>query len=113
MIPFLDKEQEEKGTGKVPDRLAMVQAHVNQAFFEYSVDLDAQAVVSEEALHGRHSHVDRDYMERVEMACMDDPQVQAELYDLKLPKEAKVVVEAWTYGTDGLNDMSKRMTMVC
>ncbi|KAJ4298381.1 hypothetical protein N0V88_003411 [Collariella sp. IMI 366227] len=112
MIPFLEKEHgEEKGTAKVPARLAMVQAHVNQAFFEYRIDLEAQDVVSEEALQGRHSHVDRDYMEKVEMACMDDPQVQAELYDLKLPKEAKVVVEAWTYGTDGLNDMSKRMTM--
>ncbi|EEH20057.2 hypothetical protein PABG_02316 [Paracoccidioides brasiliensis Pb03] len=31
---------------------------------------------------------------------------------LELPENAAVVVEAWTYGTDGMRDMSKRLVMV-
>jgi primary-amine oxidase len=112
MIAFLDMEHEGKETPTAPARLARVQAHVNRTFFEYKVDLDQQAVDSQETLHGRHSHIDGDYMRKAELACLADPRVREQVAALNLPEAATVVAEAWTYGPDGMNDMSKRMTMV-
>lgn len=111
MVAFLDLEHEGKPIPKRPARLAKIQAHVDNDFFELKVNLDQQAVVSQETLHGRHSHIDGEYMRQAELACMADPRVKEQVAALNLPEEATVVVEPWTYGTDGMNDMSKRMTM--
>jgi len=51
-------------------------------------------------------------MGKVGQACLEDPRVKEALVALKLPDGATVVVEPWTYGTDGMNDMSKLVTMV-
>ena len=51
-------------------------------------------------------------MKTVEKACMEDERVQAEIRNLELPPSASVIVEAWAYATDGMNDMSQRTTMV-
>ena len=51
-------------------------------------------------------------MGKVGRACLEDARVQEEIAALKLPEGATVVVEPWTYGTDGMNDMSKLVTMV-
>jgi primary-amine oxidase len=112
MIAFLDKEHEGRETPTPPTRLARVQAHVNKTFVEYKVDLDQRAVVSQETLHGRHSHIDGDYMRKAELACLADIRVKEQVAALNLPEGATVVAEAWTYGPDGMNDMSERMTMV-
>ncbi|KAL2262283.1 hypothetical protein VTK26DRAFT_1835 [Humicola hyalothermophila] len=111
MLPFLDAEHGGKETPKPPARTAKVQAYVNKAFSEFRVSLDQQAVVAEESLLGRHSHIDADYMRKAEMACLANPRVQEQVAALKLPEGATVVVEPWTYGPDGMNDMSERMTM--
>ena len=113
MIPFLDAEHGGKETPKAPARAAKVQAYVNKAFSEFKIDLDQQAVLGEESLHSRHSHIDADYMRKAELACMANPRVKEQIAALKLPEGATVVVEPWTYGTDGMNDMAERMTMVC
>lgn len=114
MVPFLEEvEHEGKVTAQRPARLARVQAHVSDVFSEFKLDLDEQTVVSEQKLHGRHPHIDGEYMRQAELACMADPSVKEQVAALKLPEGATVVVEPWTYGTDGMNDMSKRMTMVC
>lgn len=112
MVLFLDQEHGGVEIPKAPARVARVQAHVNNIFFEYKVDLGQRVVDSEEALHGRHSHIDGDYMRKAELACMADPRVKEQVAALNLPEGATVVVEPWTYGTDGMNDMSQRMTMV-
>ncbi|KAH6855386.1 copper amine oxidase [Chaetomium sp. MPI-CAGE-AT-0009] len=111
IIPFLDMEHEGKETPTPPPRLAKVQAHVDNRFFEFKVDLGRQSVISEEALEGRHSHIDPDYTRKAELACMADSRVKEQVAALNLPEGATVVVEPWTYGPDGMNDMSKRMTM--
>ncbi|KAK4244206.1 copper amine oxidase [Corynascus novoguineensis] len=111
MVPFLEMEHGGREKPKPPTRLARVQAHINETFTEYKVDLDQQVVVAEEVLHGRHGHIDGEYMRKVELACMGDSRVKEQVALLNLPKEATVVVEPWTYGPDGMNDMSKRMTM--
>jgi primary-amine oxidase len=113
MIPFLDTEYGGQQQSKRPARLAKVQAHVGKGFSEFKLDLDRQAVISEEKLHGRHPHIDGDHARKAELACMADPRVKEQVAALKLPEGATVVVEPWTYGTDGMNDMSDRMTMVC
>jgi primary-amine oxidase len=112
MIPFLDMEHEGKETPTPPPRLAKVQAHVDNTFFEFKVDIGRQSVISEEKLEGRHSHIDSDYTRKAELACIADPRVKKQVAALNLPEGATVVVEPWTYGPDGMNDMTKRMTMV-
>lgn len=112
MIPFLDMEHEGKETPTPPPRLAKVQAHVGDIFFEFKIDLGQKRVISEQNLEGRHSHIDSDYTRKAELACMADPRVKEQVAALNLPEGATVVVEPWTYGPDGMNDMTKRMTMV-
>ena len=51
-------------------------------------------------------------MEQVAEACLADKRVQEEIGKLQLPDRATVVVEPWAYGTDGLNDMSRRLSQV-
>ncbi|KAK4157368.1 copper amine oxidase [Chaetomidium leptoderma] len=111
MVVFLDMEHGGKETPKSPARVAKVQAHVNKTFSEFKVDLGQQAVVSHETLHGRHSHIDGEYMRKAELACMADARVKEQVASLDLPEGATVVVESWTYGPDGMNDITKRMTM--
>lgn len=113
MMPFLEMEHAGQETPKPPARLARVQAYVDELFTEFKIDLDRQAVVSREELRGRLAHIDGDYMRKVELACLEDPKVKEQIAALNLPEGATVIAEPWTYGPDGMNDMSERMTMVC
>lgn len=119
MIAFLDR-QRNGFTAKVarPARQARVQVVASPApkeapqLFELIVDLDEQSVVKLENLKGKHSYIDSSYMGEVEKACLADERVRAEIRTLRLPPEAVVCVEAWAYATDGMNDMTERITMV-
>lgn len=114
MVAYLDKEHRKQPTLPPPREArvqVVVQAERNQ-LFELIVDIDAAKVVTNQYLRGKHSYIDSDYMTQVEAACIADVQVQNEIAKLDLPPEAKVVVEAWAYATDGMNDMSERTTMV-
>ena len=51
-------------------------------------------------------------MKKVETVCLANDNVQAKIKALELPVGSTVVVEPWTYATDGMNDMSKRVSMV-
>lgn len=106
IIAFLD------GITPPPKRIAKVHAYISKDFHEILVDIEGRAVITDKVLNGRHSHVDTAYMKQVEMACLDDARVKAEIQALRLPGEATVIVEPWTYATDGMNDMSTRITMV-
>ncbi|KAK0655176.1 copper amine oxidase [Cercophora newfieldiana] len=111
MISFLDQEHATQDTASVlPPRIAMLQVHVENLLRELHVDLGKQSVVSDTALPGRHAHIDPDFMHKVELACLAHPEVQRQVEKLKLPEESTVVVEPWTYGTDGMNDMLERLT---
>ncbi|KAK1828665.1 copper amine oxidase [Podospora conica] len=112
MMPFLDFEHKVTDTpAKTPARMALVHVYVDKIFHELKVDLDQRSVPSDEVLEGRHAHIDPDFHHQVEVACLADPEVQKLVEDMKLPEGATVVVEPWVYGTDGLNDMSERLTM--
>ncbi|KAK4216807.1 copper amine oxidase [Rhypophila decipiens] len=116
MIAFLDRENALRGAlhkdnPSHPSRCARIQAYINKKFCEFKVNLDICNVISEEILHGRQSHIDSDLMRKVELACLADPRVQDKISQLKLPQNSTVVVEPWTYGPDGMNDMSKLLTM--
>lgn len=119
MIPFLEREHGRKAVSvKTPTRTAMAQVLVlpkgqdTTKFIELKVDLDAEKIIDQEHLVGKHPFLDSAYMQAVEAACMADARVKAEIETLKLPKGATVVVEPWAYATDGMNDMSKRISMV-
>jgi primary-amine oxidase len=113
MVTFLDLEHGEKETPKRPARIAKVQAYVDKDLSEFKVDIDRQAVMAQEPLTSRHSHIDADYMRKAELACLADPCVKEQVAALKLPEGATVIAEPWTYGTDGMSDMTQRVTMVC
>lgn len=117
MIRFL--EQVDSGHTAVPRpaRTAYVQVvHRDESrkncLVELLVDLDKAKIVFKQRLPGKHSYIDSDYMQAVEAVCRADPRVQEEVRALDLPKEATVVIEAWAYAPDGMNDMSERVTMV-
>ncbi|KAF2713495.1 copper amine oxidase [Pleomassaria siparia CBS 279.74] len=105
LIAFLD------GVGPPPRRIARVHAYISKAFHELHVDLNARGVISNEIQYGKHSHVDTAYMKQVEEACLEDVRVKVEIKKLQLPEGATVIVEPWTYATDGMNDMSTRTAM--
>lgn len=87
-------------------------ADLSQQLFELTVDLDNDCVLTNTHLPGRHSHIDPAFMKSVEAACLADAAVQKEIETLQLPDGAAVVVEPWAYATDGMNDMSTRVSMV-
>lgn len=81
-------------------------------FYQLKVDVNSGVVIEKERLTGCHPHVDSNDMQRTERACLEDPAVQAAIKDLQLPEGATIKIEPWTYGTDGLNDMKQKITMV-
>ena len=117
MLPFLESEHKGLPATARPARLSRVQIVLRgengaNKLIELQVDLDSKQVVKSEHLVGRHSYIDPEYMKLVESACLADSRVQEEIKKLKLPPSSTVVVEPWAYGTDGVNDMSERVSMV-
>lgn len=117
MVPFLQSEHRGEPVRASPARVARVQVSIPRdvgsgKFMELLVDLDQDAIVRQQHLAGKHPYIDSSYMKSVEKACLEDERVQAEIRSLELPPSASVIVEAWAYATDGMNDMSQRTTMV-
>lgn len=117
MILFLDAEHKGHSSAIRPPRLATVQVFLgakrdSEHFYELRVNVASGEIVHNERLLGRHPHVDGDDMIETEAACLKDPRVQTAIKDLQLPDGAMVKIEPWTYATDGMNDMSQKITMV-
>lgn len=115
MIPFLEKEHRGQSPAH-PPRTAHVQVilrdNETNKLIELLVDLQHETVLKEQHLPGKHSYIDPEYMRAVETACMADHRIQDEIKKLQLPANASVIVEPWAYATDGMNDMTQRITMV-
>ncbi|KAJ5108195.1 hypothetical protein N7456_004870 [Penicillium angulare] len=113
MVAFL--ENKANRTIKRPERVARVQVSIVESeenkFVELWVDLDHSVILKNEHLVGKHPYIDSDYMQAVENACLADERVQEQIAYLQLPDNARVVVEAWAYATDGTKDMSQRTSM--
>lgn len=117
LAPFLDNERCGKPSGQPPTRNARVEIVLsdddhNHALFELLVDLDKNRVAAKQHVPGKHSYIDSGYMKQVEAACLANDEVQRQIATLDLPEGATVVVEPWAYATDGMNDMSQRVSMV-
>lgn len=117
MIPFLEREHKKQPQGHVPTRYARVEVVIKGAksgteLFELVVDLDNEKVARKQHMKGKHSYIDAEYMKAVENACLANDEVQAEIRTLELPANSTVVVEPWAYATDGMSDMTERVTMV-
>jgi primary-amine oxidase len=118
MVAFLDREHSGEQILERPPRVAMVQlinfGAQNDPYqlFEVLVNLNEGIIVEKRHLKGKHSFIDAEYMKDVEKACMADTRVQEEISTLDLPDGATVCVEPWAYATDGMNDMTRRITMV-
>lgn len=116
MMRFLEREHMGMDTPERPARVARVQVVLPKLGrdqpHELLVDLDHSSVQQRRHLEGKHSYIDSAYMQAVEAACRADERVQAEIQTLQLPAGATIVIEAWAYATDGMNDMSERTTMV-
>lgn len=117
MTEFLEKEHRHQPLGLAPTRHARIEVIVKGSgdknqLFELVVDLDKDKVVQKKHVEGKHSYIDADYMKAVEAACLADKTVQDEIATLDVPDGSTVVVEPWAYATDGMNDMTERVTMV-
>lgn len=117
LIKYLDQEHQGHVSQGSIVRCARVEIVIESAaegnkLWELLVDLTESKVLSQQHLEGKHSYIDSGYMQQVEKACMADERVQDMIHELNLPAEASVLVEPWAYATDGMNDMSKRITMV-
>jgi primary-amine oxidase len=115
MVPFLEREHRGQHTDPRPACVARVQVVTcsNQGLnqlIELLVDLDQAAIVKQQNLVGKHSYIDSAYIKAVERACISNKSVQAEIETLDLPAKATVCVEPWAYASDGMNDMSERIT---
>ncbi|EWZ80626.1 hypothetical protein NW765_006448 [Fusarium oxysporum] len=116
MITYLEKEHLNQPIDHAPTRHARVEASIKAEtegnhLFELIVDLDTDKVVKKQHVEGKHSYIDTDYMKAVEAACLANEEVQALIKTLDLPAGATVVVEPWAYATDGMNDMTHRVSM--
>ena len=119
MIPFLEREHEGHDSASLesikPARIALTHVFVGQCapgkFCQLKVDVGTGKIVENVYLKGRHSYIDANDMKAAEDAVMADPRVQQRLKDMDLPENAHVVVEPWSYATDDMNDMSKKITM--
>jgi primary-amine oxidase len=117
MILFLEGEHGGGSIDYTPTRCARVEVVIklpdeDNALFELLVDLDHDKVIGKQHQRGKHSHADTTFMHQVEAACLADKKVQEQIRVLDLPEGSSVVVEPWTYATDGENDMGRRLSMV-
>ncbi|GAB7354186.1 hypothetical protein MBLNU459_g4738t2 [Dothideomycetes sp. NU459] len=80
-------------------------------FRQAKIDLDLCQILDQQELVGKHSYVDAEDMKRSEIACLADPRVKAEIIACELPDGTEVVVEPWTYATDGMFDVKDRVIM--
>lgn len=114
LVPFLVAERSGRTDMPVPMRCALVQFYRGTPadFREAQVDLGTGEITGQKQLTGKHSYVDSTEMQAAEDACLAAPEVQEAIRMLELPEGAVVCVEAWTYGTDGMNDMAERIIMV-
>ena len=117
MLEYLNAEHRHKTKGPKVSRCARVEVVVksstgNNDLYDLLVNLDINQVTRKQHQVGKHSYIDAEYMKQVEAACLANERVQAEIKTLKLPDGASVIVEPWAYATDGMNDMTKRVSMV-
>jgi hypothetical protein len=114
LIPYLEAERLGGQLPTAPPRVSLVQFYLDSSahFQELKYNLDSGQIFDKKDLSGTQSYTDTEEMQASEAACLADPRVQEEIKSLDLPEDAVVCVEPWTYGTDGMNDMSKRIIMV-
>ncbi|KIV86849.1 hypothetical protein PV11_02433 [Exophiala sideris] len=115
MIRFLEDEHNQVPSPSAPTRVAMVQVFLgprdSDHFYQLKVDVSSGKILEERQLKGCHPHVDATDMRKAEQECLKDPEVQAAIKAMNLPEGATVNVEPWTYATDGMHDMSQKITM--
>ncbi len=114
LFPYLEAERLGKTLPPPPPRTAIVQFYLDSSakFWQVRVNLETDEVSSKIDLAGKQSYTDAEEMQRSEKACLADSEVQKVIKAMELPNDAVVCIEPWTYGTDGMNDMRKRIIMV-
>lgn len=115
MTKYLEAEHGARLQNPALRRLAMVQTFLgprdSNHYYQLKVDVETGGIMEQKQLVGCHPHVDATDMQKAEQECLNDPRVQAAIKDMKLPVGAEVKIEPWTYATDGMNDMSEKITM--
>jgi primary-amine oxidase len=91
---------------RLPDRTARIYYHVIglASLCRARVNLTQQAVELWEELPDAQGPVDYWEWERVHDACNSHPKVLEEIEKLKLPQNAKVINDPWSFGTDNAEE---------
>lgn len=106
MIPFLEAEFSGDSLPQI-DRRVFVTYYLRKTnkFHEAVVNLTKQSIEHNVRLGANmHAPGDGEEIFAMERIALEDEGVRAELAKLKLPEGAKVVVDPWIYGSDGIND---------
>ncbi|KAM3413903.1 Amine oxidase [Cercospora zeina] len=106
MVPYLEAELQ--GTHlPVIDRRAFVTYYLRMTnkFHEAVANLSTQTIEFNARLGpNMHAPGDGEEILALERIALADEGVQAELAKLQLPEGAKIVVDPWIYGSDGVDD---------
>ncbi|CAK3900730.1 related to peroxisomal amine oxidase (copper-containing) [Lecanosticta acicola] len=111
-LPYLEAEFHGRsgdggGESHHIDRKVFVTYYLRKTnkFHEAVVNLTQQAVEYNVRLGANlHAPGDGEEISAMEKIALEDEGVQAALAELKLPEGAKVVVDPWIYGSDGIDD---------
>ncbi|GAB7360807.1 hypothetical protein MBLNU230_g0794t1 [Neophaeotheca triangularis] len=105
-VRFLEAEHNGGQFPKI-DRRAMVTYYLKNTdkFHEAIVNLSTQSVESNFRLGPNdHAPLDGEEIVAAERLMLEDEEVQANIAKLQLPEGTRVVVDAWIWGSDGVDD---------
>jgi len=110
VLPYLDAEHRGSPPPRVPRTayVLYVLLNTNKAF-EAIIDFGTRKLVSNAEILGEcHAAADPTELSEIEEIALKSPEIQKELERLKLPKEAVVACDPWTYGSDGDDDQTRK-----
>ncbi|CAK1367288.1 unnamed protein product [Cercospora beticola] len=106
MVPYFEAESQGSHLPTI-DRRAFVTYYLRMTnkFHEAVANLSTQTIEFNARLGpNMHAPGDGEEILALERIALEDEGVQAELAKLQLPEGAKIVVDPWIYGSDGVDD---------
>src|SRR5579859_3938374 len=110
VLAFLEAEHSGSALPTVPRTAYVLYVMENtRKTFEAIVDLATNKLVSNAQIpEGQHAAADTKELFEIEEIALSSPEVKTELERLKLPKDAIVACDPWTYGSDGDDDETRK-----
>jgi len=110
VLPYLDAEHRGSPLPIVPRTAYALYVLLNTSkAFEAIIDLGTGKLASNaEIPYECHAAADPTELSEIEEIALKSPEIQKEIERLKLPKEAVIACDPWTYGSDGDDDQTRK-----